>query len=184
MFPERENKIAGVDEAGRGPLAGPIVAAAVIIEHGDFKDSKKLTAKARAKCYREIISNALAVSVAAVPPHIIDALDIRKATLLAMRNAVVGLEIAPAMVLIDGRDEIPLLAVPQRAIIDGDASISVIAAASIVAKVARDALMKAYSNRFRNFDFGKHKGYGTKQHYSEIDAFGETIIHRLSFRLR
>ncbi len=176
--------LAGVDEAGRGPLAGPVVAAAVIIEDGNFPDSKQISSKKRLRLYEDIIANALAVSISAVPPYIIDALDIRKSSLLAMRNAVLGLKFSPSLVLVDGRDEIPMLNIPQRAIIGGDRSESLIGAASIVAKVSRDMLMSAYSNSFSNYDFARHKGYPTKAHYLAIKKFGETVLHRFTFRLR
>ncbi len=175
---------AGVDEAGRGPLAGPVVAAAVIIPNGNFPDSKKISAKKRLQLYEEIIVNATAVSVSAVPPYIIDALDIRKSSLLAMRNAVLNLEITPSLVLVDGRDKIPMLDIPQHTIIGGDGSVSLIGAASIVAKVARDMLMSAYSNSFPNYDFARHKGYPTKAHYRAIKKFGEIVLHRFTFRLK
>lgn len=174
--------IAGVDEAGRGPLAGPVVAAAVIIEHGQFPDSKKLSHKKRLVLYSEILTRAKSIAVCAIPPFIIDAINIRRASLLAMRHAVMKLKPAPDFVLIDGRDEIPGLKIEQQAIIGGDNSEDVIGAASIVAKVARDTLMQAYNDFYPQFAFGKHKGYPTPQHYELIQQFGITIIHRLTFR--
>ena len=176
--------VAGVDEAGRGPLAGPVVAAAVIIPQGHFPDSKKISPKKREELYGKILSDATAVSVCAISPFLIDSLDIRKASLLAMRQAILSLPITPDFVIIDGRDEIPALEIPQKSIIGGDGTEFVIGAASIVAKVSRDLLMKSYSSVYRNFHFAKNKGYPTKEHYSDIEKFGITIIHRKSFRLR
>jgi ribonuclease HII len=176
--------IAGVDEVGRGPLAGPVVAAAVIIDFGEFPDSKKLTQRGRERLFGVILANASAVSVCAVSPYIIDALDIRKASLLAMRDAIESLEIRPDLALIDGRDRIPQLQIEQIAVIGGDALHYQIGAASIVAKVARDALLKCYGNVWCGFSFEGHKGYPTKAHYDEIAQNGERIIHRSTFRLR
>ena len=175
---------AGVDEAGRGPLAGPVVAAAVIVDDSDFPDSKKISRRIRYALYKKILAEAVAVSVCAVPPYIIDVLDIRKSSLLAMRNAVLGLKISPSFLLVDGRDEIPGLNIPQRAIVGGDDKISAIGAASIVAKVSRDMLMSLYSKFFPQYNFARHKGYPTKEHYSAIENFGETILHRFTFRLK
>lgn len=176
--------IAGVDEAGRGPLAGPVVAAAVVISNGNFPDSKRLSGTARNRLYCDILSNALAVSVSSVPPFLIDVLNIRKASLLAMRNAVIALTITPSLVLVDGRDEIPMLNIPQCAITGGDAQEPLIGAASIVAKVARDTLMNAYAQCFPEYGFENHKGYPTRKHYGMLEAMGETILHRFTFRLR
>ncbi|MCD6595759.1 ribonuclease HII [bacterium] len=176
--------IAGVDEVGRGPLAGPVVAAAVIIESGDFPDSKIISAKKRLELYEIILSNALAVGVCAVPPFLIDSLNIRIASLLAMKQAVLSLSIIPDFVIVDGRDEIPQLNIPQKSIIGGDGKEFAIGAASIVAKVSRDLLMKSYNSIYTQYHFAKNKGYPTKEHYSDIGKFGITILHRKSFRLR
>ena len=178
-----EKLIAGVDEAGRGPLAGPVVAAAVIIAPGNFPDSKSIPARQREILYAEILSRAVAVGVSAVPPSVIDRINIRRAALLAMREAVLALFPKPDLVLVDGRDEIPNLGIPQRAITHGDKLEPLIGAASIVAKVARDMLMSAYSHFFPKHNFAGHKGYPTKQHYSSIARYGITILHRRSFRL-
>ncbi len=179
--------VAGVDEAGRGPLAGPVVAAAVVAGENDFPkkipDSKGLSPAARWELYREVLSKARDVGVCALPPFLIDRINIRRAALLAMRNAVEALGIMPDVVLVDGRDEIPRLGVPQRAIVRGDATVSIIAAASIVAKVARDALMCAYARCFPDFGFERHKGYPTPQHRAALMTLGATILHRRSFKM-
>jgi len=175
--------IAGVDEAGRGPLAGPVVAAAVIIGYGRYPDSKKVSPRKREIIYTEIIGKAKAVAISVIPPFLIDILNIRIASLLAMRDAVLALSITPEFVLIDGRDTIPGLKIPQKAIIKGDDSEYCIGAASIIAKVARDRLMCAYNKLHPDYCFNKHKGYPTLNHYRFLQEHGATIIHRFSFRL-
>ncbi len=184
MFRGAFENVVGVDEAGRGPLAGPVVAAAVAVEGEQFKDCKKLSPKRREELFNYIIRRAVAVSISAVPSYLVDILNIRQASLLAMRSAIRNLNISPSIVLIDGRDEIPALDFPQVAIVHGDETEPIIGAASIVAKVARDMLMNAYSKSFPHYGFGRNKGYPTKGHYEAIRKFGETIIHRLSYRLR
>jgi ribonuclease HII len=176
--------LAGVDEAGRGPLAGPVVAAAVVIENGNYPDSKSISHKQRLELFEIIMVKAQCVSIAAVSPSIIDALDIRKASLLAMRRAIEELPETPELVLIDGRDIIPGLVINQKAIIGGDRIIPSIGAASIIAKVARDCLMCSLDEIFENYNFSSHKGYPTKYHYKAIENHGIRSIHRFSFRLR
>lgn len=177
--------IAGVDEAGRGPLAGPVVAAAVLWdgEVSSFPDSKTISHSERLNYYSQILRDAIAVSVASVSPFIIDSLDIRRASLWAMKIAVEKLGIVPELVLVDGRDKIPGLSIPHKPIVNGDATVPIIAAASIVAKVSRDMLMLALDSLFPQYNFAKHKGYATVEHYARLMDNGPCIIHRKSFKL-
>ena len=183
--------IGGVDEAGRGPLAGPVVAACVVfdfsrpisLELAKVNDSKKLSAKVRQELFGAIKREAAAVSVAAVSHAVIDKINILQATFLAMRQAITKLETQPDFVLVDGKFVIPkLVAIKQEAIIDGDAQVFCIAAASIMAKVTRDWLMGEYDKKFPGYNFSQHKGYGTKEHLARIKALGPCPIHRLSFK--
>ena len=177
--------IAGVDEAGRGPLAGPVAVAAVIFDPANIPlgldDSKVLTPEERERLYAEIMAAALSVSVAFAGPAAIERLNIRGATLDAMRRAVGALSLRPARALIDGRDVPPGLACPARAIIDGDALEPVISAASIIAKVTRDRLMGVLGAQYPLYGFERHKGYGTPEHLAAIDRHGPTEHHRLGF---
>lgn len=177
--------IAGVDEAGRGPLAGPVVAAAVIIPEGiilkGIKDSKKMTEKAREKAFEEISKIALAVSVGVVSHKSIDQINILNATLAAMKQAVLALDPIPDHILVDGIHKIPV-AIPQKCIIKGDQICRSISAASIIAKVYRDRIMYSYHNLFPEYGFLRHKGYGTAKHRSIIKHLGPSPIHRLTFR--
>lgn len=177
--------VAGVDEVGRGPLAGPVVAAAVLWngEIPIFPDSKKISPSKRLNYYSEILLNALDVSVSSVPPFIIDSLNIKNASLLAMKMAIEGLSTPPELILIDGKDTIPGLNIPQKPVVQGDAKVSIIAAASIVAKVSRDMLMFALGKSFPAYNFAKHKGYPTPEHYIRLANIGPSTIHRKSFRL-
>lgn len=174
----------GVDEAGRGPLAGPVFAAAVILNPAKpilgLADSKKLSAKKRDYLYTEIISNALAYSITSASIEDIDSLNILQATLKAMQEAVLNLNILPDMVLIDGTHA-PKLPYKTQTIIQGDATIQEISAASILAKVARDRLMLEMDKLYPEYGFAKHQGYGTKQHLLAIEKYGVTPIHRMSF---
>jgi ribonuclease HII len=176
---------AGVDEAGRGPLAGPVAAAAVILDPARIPDgvgdSKALTEAARERLFDIIVQDALAVSFCLLPPADIDRLNIRAASLEAMRRAVAGLSISPRLALIDGRDVPPGLNCPARAIIGGDASEPAIGAASIIAKVMRDRLMVRLGSELPAYGFEVHKGYGTVRHRSAITAAGATPHHRQSF---
>lgn len=176
--------ICGVDEAGRGPLAGPVVAAAVILDPArpivGLADSKKLTAIRREKLAAEIRARALAWSVAEATVEEIDALNILQATMLAMERAVAGLAHMPSEVLIDG-NRCPLLAVPARAIVGGDASVPEISAASILAKTVRDAGMRALHERYPHYGFDRHMGYGTPAHLAALRAYGPCPAHRKSF---
>jgi ribonuclease HII len=181
--------VAGVDEAGRGPLAGPVVAAAVILDRefgaAGLTDSKKLSAKARDKLYEAIMRDACAVSVAGVCAVSIDGSDIRKASLLAMKRAVAGLATAAETALYDGRDippdsEFPF---PPRAIVKGDNRSLSIAAASVVAKVTRDRMMTALGTVHPEYGFEKHMGYGAARHRATIGRIGGAArVHRFSFR--
>jgi ribonuclease HII len=182
--------VAGVDEAGRGPLAGPVAAAAVILDPdilpAGLNDSKAMTEAARETAFTEIMQKALAVSFALLPPADIDRLNIRGATLEAMRRAVLGLSIAPHRVIIDGRDIPPGLHFPDlgfscRAIIGGDATEPAISAASIVAKVMRDRLMIRLGAEIPAYGFEIHKGYGTAKHRAAIKAHGGLVHHRQTF---
>ena len=177
--------IAGVDEVGRGPLAGPVVAAAVILPH-DFDvlgidDSKKLSPKKREELAEVIKEKALAWSIGWVGPERIDEINILEATKEAMTQAVQGLSLQPDHVLIDGNFTVRALALPQTAIVKGDANSTSIAAASILAKVTRDRYMEEMDAVYPGYAFASNKGYGTKAHYDGLKAQGPTPIHRKSF---
>jgi ribonuclease HII len=176
--------IAGVDEAGRGPLAGPVVAAAVILDDKapikGLADSKKLTAKRREKLYDEIRAKALCCSVASASVEEIDRLNILQATLLAMQRAVKGLRLKPAKVLVDG-NRLPPLDVLAEAIVSGDALVPSISAASILAKVTRDRLLDDLHERHPDYGFNRHKGYGTMEHLQALELHGALSEHRRSF---
>jgi len=178
--------IAGVDEAGRGPLAGPVVASAVIIPPGAplFKelitDSKKMSEASRLEAFK-LIKEHYMVGVAIVDHETIDKINILQATFLAMRRAIAKLEITPTKCLIDGNKKIPNLKLEQEAIIKGDLKVYVISAASIVAKVTRDKLMYKYHKFYPEYNFAAHKGYGTPEHLAALQKHGRSPIHRLSF---
>lgn len=177
--------IAGVDEAGRGCLAGPVVAAAVILPPTSVidgvDDSKRLSARRREQLDEAIRAVALAVGFGVIQEELIDAVNILQATLLAMRRAIDALSPPPDFVLIDG-DQSPGCSIPHRAIPSGDRLCFSISAASIVAKVARDRIMQAYDLALPQYGFGRHKGYGTRDHLSAIARFGASPLHRKSFR--
>jgi ribonuclease HII len=179
-------RIAGVDEAGVGPLAGPVVAAAVIFSPGSgllgVDDSKKLTPERRVALAAAIRESAVACAVAIVEPEEIDRINVYQASLAAMRRAVDGLPVRPQHVLVDAR-RIPGCDLPQEAIIRGDAHCHAIAAASILAKTTRDALMRRYEDEFPGYGFGDHKGYCTEAHRDAIRRLGPCAIHRRSFTL-
>lgn len=176
--------ICGIDEAGRGPLAGPVVAAAVILDPArpisGLADSKKLSAGKRDKLAIEIRAKALAWSVAEATVEEIDTLNILQASLLAMQRAVAGLELVPAEVLIDGK-HCPHLTIPARAIIGGDATVAEISAASILAKTVRDAGMRVLHEQFPQYGFARHMGYGTAAHLAALRTYGPCPLHRRSF---
>lgn len=176
--------VAGVDEAGRGPLAGPVVAAAVILDElhpiKGLADSKQLSAARRAALYDEIRAKALCCSVAEASVQEIDALNILQATMLAMRRAVQGLRLKPAKVLVDG-NRLPPLDVLAEAIVQGDAKVQAISAASILAKVTRDRQLEALHAQHPQYGFDRHKGYGTAQHLAALREHGPLPAHRRSF---
>lgn len=176
--------VAGVDEAGRGPLAGPVVAAAVILDdHAPIKglaDSKKLTALRREKLFDEIRAKALCCSVALATVEEIDRLNILQATLLAMQRAVKGLRLKPTKVLVDG-NRLPVLDVVAEAIVSGDALVPAISAASILAKVTRDRMLDELHQRHPGYGFDRHKGYGTAEHLRALRELGPLPEHRRSF---
>lgn len=185
MLENRETLlIAGVDEVGRGSLAGPVVAAAVILDSENpvagLADSKKLTERKRQQLSQIIQQQALSWAIAEASVAEIDELNILQATLLAMQRAVAGLHIQPNQVLVDG-NRLPRLTIPAQAIIKGDSKIPEISAASILAKVYRDNLMVDYHRLYPNFSFHLHKSYGTAQHLAEIQQFGYLELHRKSF---
>lgn len=176
--------ICGVDEAGRGPLAGPVVAAAVILDPArpiaGLDDSKKLSADKRGKLAAEIRTKAIAWSVAEATVEEIDRLNILQAALLAMQRAVAGLAVVPAEVLIDG-NHCPRLDIPACAIIGGDATVAEISAASILAKTARDAIMLDLHAHYPEYGFAQHMGYATAAHLAALRRHGPSPVHRKSF---
>jgi len=176
--------IAGVDEAGRGPLAGPVVAAAVILDERrpirGLADSKTLTALQRERLHDQIMSKALCCAVAQASVEEIDSINILQATLLAMRRAVEGLRLRPVKVLVDG-NRLPTLDVLAEAIVKGDARVKAISAASILAKVHRDRLCAELHEEFPQYGFAGHKGYGTPEHLAALRTHGACLHHRRSF---
>ncbi|HQH72400.1 MAG TPA: ribonuclease HII [bacterium] len=181
-------RVAGVDEAGRGPLAGPVVAAAVILSPGldphilaGIRDSKQLGEAARERFYDILIRHAEAYSIAQSTPREIETLDIRQASLLAMRRALENLDPRPEYVLVDGRDY-PAIDIPGEAIVKGDQRSVLIGAASILAKVTRDRMMLAWHENFPHYGFDHHKGYPTEFHRVALELFGRCALHRKTFR--
>lgn len=177
--------LCGTDEAGRGPLAGDVFAAAVILD-GSVKieginDSKKLTAKKRDELYDEIISKASAYCIASASVAEIEEINILQAAMLAMKRAVEGLKIRPSLVLADGNRKPDISGAEVRTVVKGDATSACIAAASVLAKVARDRYMEQMAQKYPGYMFEKHKGYGTKLHYQMLDEHGPSEIHRMSF---
>ena len=182
--------IGGVDEAGRGPLAGPVVAACVVIGP-EFQldepalelinDSKVLSAKKREQLFGLIRKKALAVEIGLADNQLIDKVNILQASFMAMRQAIRRLAIPPDYILLDGRFRLPKISQEQTAIIKGDAKVWTIAAASIIAKVSRDWLMQELDQKYPQYGFARHKGYGTKEHLENIQLYGPCPIHRLSF---
>lgn len=177
--------VAGLDEVGRGPLAGPVCVAAVILDPADLPrgldDSKKLSAARRAALHDEICARALAVSIAMAPAAEIDARNIRGATLACMARAARLLDLAPRFALVDGRDLPPELSCPGRALVKGDATSLSIAAASIVAKVCRDRLMARMDQCYPGYGFAGHAGYPTAAHRAALQRLGPCLEHRRSF---
>ncbi|MGB4373349.1 MAG: ribonuclease HII [Halanaerobiales bacterium] len=179
--------IVGVDEAGRGPLAGPVVAAAVILDPEEpiygLDDSKKLTEKKREELYEIIMDKALAVAVGIVSNEVIDQVNILQATFQAMNEAINKLSLTADYVLVDGNMEIPGLGIPQEAVIDGDLNVDAIAAASIIAKVTRDRILYKYHELYPEYGFDRNKGYGTSEHIEALKKYGPTPIHRYSYTI-
>ena len=177
--------VSGVDEAGRGPLAGPVVAAAVILPKDIFidgvNDSKKLTEKKRNILFEEIKQKAFSYGIGIVDAKTIDEINILQATFLAMRKALEQLSVKPDLILVDGNHIIPNLQNKQQAIVSGDAKSACIACASILAKVTRDNMMYEYAKQYPQYNFQKHKGYGTKAHLDAIQKHGPCPIHRMTF---
>lgn len=177
--------IAGVDETGRGPLAGPVVAAAVMMPSGciipGLTDSKRLAGPQRENLYRYICARAVAIGVAGASAAAVDELGIRTANLTAMKTAVSRLLVRPRAVLVDGREEIPGLEVPQYPVVSGDLRCNSVAAASVVAKVIRDRIMRLHDRSFPDYSFATNVGYGTPYHRQALEELGPTPIHRRSF---
>ena len=176
--------VAGVDEAGRGPLAGPVVAAAVILDElqpiKGLADSKVISPRRRERLFDEIRAKALACCIAEASVEEIDRLNILQATLLAMQRAVAGLRLPPRLVLVDG-NRLPVLTMPAEAIIKGDAKVSAISAASILAKVHRDRLCEALHEAHPAYGFARHKGYPTADHLAALRTHGACVAHRRSY---
>ena len=183
-YSEGYEMVCGIDEAGRGPLAGPVFAACVVLPKGKViegvNDSKKLSEKKRDALFQKIIEEAEDFSIASATEKEIDEINILQATFLAMRRAYEGLRVKPDIAFIDGNKE-PGLDIPQRTIIKGDAKSANIAAASILAKVSRDKYMLEIAKLYPEYQFEKHKGYGTKLHYEMLEQYGISKIHRMSF---
>ncbi len=184
LMPEGGKYICGVDEVGRGPLAGPVVCAAVIMPTAPIidgvDDSKKLSAKRRGQLSAEILKNAIDCRICLIEPQIIDEINILEATKLCMKNAVEGLEVTPDLCITDGNMTLDV-ALPQLSIIKGDAKSYAIGAASIVAKVYRDGLMQEYAALYPEYGFDANVGYGTAAHIEAIKKYGLTPVHRRSF---
>jgi ribonuclease HII len=184
LFPDPVGLIAGVDEAGRGPLAGPVVAAAVILDDKKrilgLNDSKVLTPLQRDKLYDKIRERALCCAVGMASVQEIDELNIFHATMLAMKRAVEGLRLKPVKVLVDG-NRLPKLDVLSEAIVDGDAKVRSISAASIIAKVTRDRMLVELHDQFPQYGFAAHKGYGTPEHLEALRVHGPCVHHRRHF---
>jgi len=176
---------AGVDEAGRGPLAGPVVAAAVILDRAGrwegVDDSKQVPPERRPEIFARVLQGARAFSWSVVGPRAIDRFNIRGASLEAMRRAVHRLRMPPQVVLVDGRDPVPGVSYAQHAVIDGDAKLLSIAAASILAKVVRDRIMERLDRVWPEYGFARHKGYSTPEHIEALQRLGPCPIHRYSF---
>ncbi len=184
LFDEGYKIVAGVDEAGRGPLAGPVCAAAVILPPGleipGLNDSKKLTEKRRKALFDVIRERAVSYSVAFASHGEIDELNILNATYLAMNRAIAGLHVTPDIALIDG-NRAGGIETPNRTLVGGDGKSASVAAASILAKVTRDRLMRELDERYPGYGFAKHKGYGTREHYEALRRLGPSEIHRVTF---
>lgn len=179
-------KIAGVDEAGRGPLAGPVVAAAVILpvkcKIKGICDSKKLNLRRREELFEEIVDSEAITAVGIMSHEEIDRFNILRASLMAMRKALLNLQQKPSFILVDGNQMIPKIEIPQMPVIGGDAVCQSVSAASIIAKVTRDRIMDKYQEMYPQYTFHEHRGYSTPRHLEELKKFGPTEIHRKTFR--
>ena len=177
--------IAGIDEAGRGPLAGPVVVAAVIMPKDSMiegvNDSKKVSEKKREKLYEQITNEAIAYGIGIIDQKEIDSINILNATKKAVTTAIASLKVKPDLILVDALTNINTLGVPYKSIIKGDAKEYSIAAASIIAKVTRDRIMREWDEIYPQYGFAKHKGYGTANHIKVIKEIGPCILHRKSF---
>ncbi|MCX5749575.1 MAG: ribonuclease HII [Candidatus Saganbacteria bacterium] len=177
--------IAGVDEAGRGPLAGPVVSAAVILPKNfgiiGLDNSKKLSPKRRQELYGIILKKAVDIGIGIAGEAVVDKINILNATLLSMKRAVLNTGNPPDFILVDGNKSIPGINTPQKTIIGGDGICASIAAASIIAKVTRDKLMMKISKKYPQYSFNEHKGYGTKKHFEALAKYGPCPVHRRSF---
>lgn len=184
IYDEGFRLLCGVDEAGRGPLAGPVCAAAVILPVGlelpGLNDSKKLTEKKREELFDVITAQALSFGIAFASVEEIEELNILNATFLAMNRAIAQLDPQPELALIDGNRNTGIEA-PSRCVVKGDARCADIAAASVLAKVSRDRVMLDLAKQYPQYHFEQHKGYGTKLHYEALDAYGPSPVHRMSF---
>ena len=182
---QKINYICGIDEAGRGPLAGPVVVASVIMPRDSMiegvNDSKKVSEKKREKLYEEIIENAISYSVGIVDQKEIDRVNILNATKAGLTESIKGLEVKPEMILVDALTGIDTCGIPYQSIINGDAKSYSIAAASIIAKVTRDRIMRQWHEVYPEYNFIQHKGYGTAAHIAAIKEYGLCPLHRLSF---
>lgn len=176
--------VAGIDEAGRGPMAGPVVSAAVILKRGarlpGLNDSKKLTKRKREELFEKIVKNSLDFTISIVSPQTIDDINILESVKLANYLCIQDLKFKPDIAVIDGRDK-QILEIPFKTIIKGDQKVRSIAAASILAKVTRDKLMTYYTKKYPNYGFERHMGYGTREHRSNMEKFGLCEIHRKSY---
>ena len=185
LYSDNIKYIAGIDEAGRGPLAGPVVVGVVILPKDSMiegvNDSKKVSEKKREKIYEEITKNAISWSVGIADQNEIDDINILQATKLALKRAIEGLEIKPDLILVDALTNIDTHGIPYKSIIKGDAKEYSIAAASIIAKVTRDRMMYEYDKIYPEYGFAGHKGYGTAKHIAAIKQNGPCILHRKTF---
>ncbi|MBR3133476.1 MAG: ribonuclease HII [Clostridia bacterium] len=185
LYSDNIKYIAGIDEAGRGPLAGPVVVGIVILPRDSMiegvNDSKKVSEKKREKIYDEIISEAIDWSVGIIDQKEIDEINILNATKKALTMAIDNLKVKPDLILVDALEKIDTKGIPYKSIIKGDAKEYSIAAASIIAKVTRDRIMKEWDEVYPEYGFSGHKGYGTAKHIQAIKEFGPCILHRKSF---
>ena len=185
IYANKIQYICGIDEAGRGPLAGPVVVGAVILPKDSFiegvNDSKKISEKKREKLYDQITKEAISYSVGIVSQTTIDEINILNATKLGVKIAIEGLKQKPDMIMVDALKNMDTLGIPYMSVIKGDAKCYSIAAASIIAKVTRDRLMKEWDEIYPAYGFAKHKGYGTAEHIKNIKEFGPCLLHRKSF---